>query len=46
MENEVTTKEDVKDYMKGLIKEIVIYQMKIVDLEILLNQSKKELEAM
>ena len=40
------TKDDMKDYIKGILKEIVIHQMKLVDLEILLNQAKSELEKM
>ena len=40
------TKQDMKDYIKEVIKEIVIHKMKVIDLEILLNQAKRELEEM
>jgi hypothetical protein len=43
---EEVTKQDVKDYIKGLLKEIVIHKMKVVDLEILLRQAKTELRGM
>ena len=43
---EDVTKEDMMDYIKGLLKEIVIHQMKVVDLEIILEQAKTELKEM
>ena len=45
-ENNMATKKEMEDYIKSLIKQIIIYQMKIVDLEIILEQAKREIKEM
>ena len=42
----MVAKKEMEDYIKSLIKQIIIHQMKIVDLEIILEQAKREIKEM